>query len=153
MRPMNNHRGTSSPGPEKLLEKLVLLSIGAEFTRENYVWKFHADEYSPIGIPDIIGTILGRFVGLELKVEGNYFEPAQKAQIKLITQAGGFAGGIYHLRREDSYWFIPHDEIETFSLKSREGWAHLRLRPWRDHQGNEIQVLNLKPLRALLLEK
>lgn len=133
------------------LVHLFKFSVGVAFARRNFIWKFHATEYDPLGIPDIIGVIEGRFVGIEAKVEGNYFSDAQKAKIRLIDQAGGVAAGLYQLKSGATF-LIPADVVQSFSLKDRSLWQPLLPKQWTDDQGRAHSVLNLTPLKALIME-
>lgn len=45
----------------------------------------------PEGSPDLVGILRGRFVGLEVKMPGNYPEPHQREFLELIRRFGGFA--------------------------------------------------------------
>lgn len=78
-----------SQGPEKQVEnkiKRYLDSIGA------YYIKTHGNMFSKAGTPDILACINGRFVGIEVKqADGGKVSALQKANIKLIRNAGGIA--------------------------------------------------------------
>lgn len=78
-----------SQGPEKKVEnqiKSYLDKIGA------YHRKTHGSLFSKAGTPDILACIKGRFVAIEVKrEEGGEVSPLQKANIKMIQQAGGVA--------------------------------------------------------------
>ena len=58
-------------------------------------WWFKVQLRALRGIPDIIGCVRGRFVALELKVEGNKADPLQGWVIKKIAAAGGYARVVY----------------------------------------------------------
>ena len=134
---------------ESTLTKLLQLSIGVTFPGQNFVWKFHASEYDPVGIPDIVGHILGRFVGLECKMQGNSFSTAQVMKIRLMCQSGGFACGIFQMN-DNTVWLIPVEVIGKFTIKDRTGWYPLPRKPWRDHTGKVHEVLDLTAIRVLL---
>ena len=73
---------------EKQIEnqiKRYLDSIGA--------WhiKTHGNMFSKAGTPDILSCVKGRFVAIEVKRPGGVVSALQKANIKLIQQAGGVA--------------------------------------------------------------
>lgn len=140
---------TSGPKPEKRLEHLVMFSIGTQFPGENFVWKFHASEFDPPGIPDIIGSIQGRFVGLELKMEGNYFSEFQKTKMLLISQSGGIACGVIQMK-DESVWLLTNDVVQSFTLRDRTRWLPLAPLEWIDAHGGRHPVLNLAALKVLL---
>jgi len=138
---------------ESDLVKLFTRSVGAAFPGENFIWKFHASEYDPSGIPDIIGSIRGQFFGAELKMEGNYFSPVQKAKMKMLHDTGALVVGIYYMKREDTYWLIPCDVVQNFSLKDRTGWLPLPKKITHTDSGVPVLVLNLNALKVLSLKE
>jgi penicillin-binding protein-related factor A (putative recombinase) len=52
---------------------------------------FKIQQRSLRGIPDLIGVINGRFVAIELKVQGNRADPLQMHYLKKIAEAGGLS--------------------------------------------------------------
>lgn len=58
-------------------------------------FKHWAGQYSKAGIPDIIGCINGRFVGIEVKASNGKPSMLQIRNIKQINEAGGYARIIY----------------------------------------------------------
>ena len=56
-----------------------------------YCEKIWGGGFQSAGIPDIIACYKGYFVGLEAKVGNNKPSEIQKAKIKAINNAGGFA--------------------------------------------------------------
>lgn len=57
--------------------------------------KFHANFFTKSGIPDIIGSLDGRFFGIEIKASYNKLSEAQEIQIELINEAGAIAFGAW----------------------------------------------------------
>ena len=53
--------------------------------------KTHGNMFSKAGTPDILACVKGRFVAIEVKRPGGVVSALQKANIKLIQQAGGVA--------------------------------------------------------------
>lgn len=143
--------GTAGPGKETKLTHLVMLSIGAAFPKNNFVWKFHASEFDPPGIPDIIGSINGRFVGLECKMEGNRYSDFQKAKMRLISAAGGVACGVMQMDDGD-VWLHTCNVVQEFTLRDRSAWMALPHSTWRDGSGTPHPVLSLSALKILLGE-
>lgn len=58
-------------------------------------FKHWAGPYSKVGVPDIIGCVNGRFVGIEVKASNGKPSVLQIRNIKLINDAGGYARIIY----------------------------------------------------------
>lgn len=54
-----------------------------------YCFKVHGSGYMKAGIPDIIGCLEGRFIGIECKVDKNKPSPLQLAHGRLIEKSGG----------------------------------------------------------------
>lgn len=85
---------------EKRIEnqiKQYLDSIGA--------WhiKTHGNMFSKAGTPDIVACINGTFVAIEVKRPGGIVSKLQKANIRLIHQAGGVAFVAYSLEEAKEY--------------------------------------------------
>jgi len=56
-----------------------------------YMFKIHGHNSQASGIPDFIGTVLGFFVAIELKIFPGFASPIQKFQIDRIKNANGKA--------------------------------------------------------------
>lgn len=80
--------------------------MGAEKNFENKIkkyldkkgcWfvKFFANAYTSSGIPDILCSINGRFVGIEVKQESGKPSLLQKVHLKNIGEAGGVGVLVY----------------------------------------------------------
>lgn len=85
---------------EKTIEneiKAYLDSIGA------FHIKTHGSMFSKAGTPDIIASVSGKFVGIEVKQPGGVVSELQKAKIDLIRQAGGVAFVAYSLQETKEY--------------------------------------------------
>ena len=54
-----------------------------------YYFKHHGNQYSQVGVPDIIACYKGRFIGIEVKNETGKTSPLQDVNLKMITDAGG----------------------------------------------------------------
>ena len=73
---------------EKTIEnniKTFLKSKGA------YYFKHHGNQYSQVGVPDIIACYKGRFIGIEVKNETGKTTPLQDVNIQQIKNAGGIS--------------------------------------------------------------
>ena len=79
-------------GPEARLQKKIKGALEDNF--EGSFWFIvHGGPYQAKGIPDIIGCINGKFIGIEVKIPGREkkLTVIQARIIKLINQAGGLA--------------------------------------------------------------
>lgn len=65
--------------------------------RGAYCEKIWGGGFQSAGIPDIIGCYRGYFIGIEAKVGNNKPSEIQKAKIKMINNAGGFARVVWNL--------------------------------------------------------
>ena len=54
-----------------------------------YYFKHHGNQYSQVGVPDIIACYKGRFIGIEVKNETGKTSPLQEINLKMINEAGG----------------------------------------------------------------
>ena len=54
-----------------------------------YYFKHHGNQYSQVGVPDIIACYKGRFIGIEVKNETGKTSPLQDVNLKMINDAGG----------------------------------------------------------------
>lgn len=60
-----------------------------------YYFKFFANAFTPVGIPDIIACVNGRFVGIEVKAENGRPSELQKYNVERIKASGGIALIVY----------------------------------------------------------
>ena len=74
---------------EKLFENKIKAFL--DTLPKQWHFKHHATRYGKAGIPDIIGCINGRFIGIEVKAENGKPSPLQIRNVKLINEAGGYA--------------------------------------------------------------
>jgi len=73
---------------EKIIENKIkdyLKSIGA------YYFKHHGNQFSQVGVPDIIACYKGRFIGIEVKNETGKTSPLQDINLESIKKAGGIS--------------------------------------------------------------
>lgn len=95
---------------EKTIEnkiKAYLKSIGA------YYIKYHGNQFSQVGVPDILACHKGYFIGIEVKNETGKTSPLQDVNIEAIQKAGGYSlvarsvedveKVIYQIEMRDSY--------------------------------------------------
>lgn len=73
---------------EKSIEnkiKTYLRSKGA------YCVKYHGNQFSQVGVPDLLVCYKGRFIGIEIKNETGKTSPLQDVNIHNIKRAGGIS--------------------------------------------------------------
>lgn len=58
--------------------------------RSGWCYKVHGNEYTPSGIPDILGVYHGQFIGIETKMVGNTLSEIQRYRIARMRMAGAF---------------------------------------------------------------
>lgn len=63
--------------------KSYLKSVGA------YYVKYHGNQFSQVGVPDILACYKGAFIGIEVKNETGKTSPLQDVNLKMINEAGG----------------------------------------------------------------
>lgn len=71
---------------EKVIENKIkdyLKSKGA------YYFKHHGNQFSQVGVPDIVACYKSRFIGIEVKNETGKTSPLQDVNLKMINEAGG----------------------------------------------------------------
>lgn len=56
--------------------------------RGAYVWKVHGNEFTPAGLPDLVGVLRGQFIGIETKMPGNTLSEVQKYRIQKLRASG-----------------------------------------------------------------
>lgn len=54
-----------------------------------YYFKHHGNQYSQVGVPDIIACYKGKFIGIEVKNETGKTSPLQDVNLKMINDTGG----------------------------------------------------------------
>lgn len=84
---------------EKTIENKIkdyLKSKGA------YYFKHHGNQFSQVGVPDIIACYKGHFIGIEVKNLTGKTSPLQDINLKMINEAGGYgfvARDVEHVKR------------------------------------------------------
>ena len=72
-----------------------------------WFFKVHGGSvFQSAGIPDIVGVINGRFIGLELKAEKGKTSQLQLRTIRLINAAGGYGKIVY-----PAEWEVIKEEL------------------------------------------
>jgi hypothetical protein len=77
-------------GPETQLVRRIRTALLIEYPGA-VLWKIHGGPMQAAGIPDLVGCIDGRFVGLEVKLpQGQHgVSKIQAATLRSIRRAGG----------------------------------------------------------------
>lgn len=78
-------------GPETRLQRRIREALTKRFPNL-FMFKVHGGPYQRAGVPDLIGCLEGKFIGLEVKVGKNDATALQAQTIEKIRQSGGTAG-------------------------------------------------------------
>jgi hypothetical protein len=65
-----------------------------------YWVKIHGGPFQRVGLPDLIGCVNGLFFGLEVKLEGETYEPIQEREAIEIRHKGQGVAACIHSPRE-----------------------------------------------------
>lgn len=82
-----------SQKPETALTKKIKDSVAKEYPG-SFLFKVHGSAFQMAGIPDLVGSIEGRFVALEVKVPGNKLTDLQAATLDRLRKAGALAAKV-----------------------------------------------------------
>jgi hypothetical protein len=131
---------------EKDIEPVVQSSLRYHFPGKAFVYKTHPDGYEGKGKPDLIGSLLSIYVGIELKRSPGRPSGHQKEWLRNINDAGGLGVVILWHEADECFYLVPPGEISGFSYRKRlTKWQVLR------HVAFKGRVLmDLRPLRAYL---
>ena len=61
------------------------------------VWKNHGNQYSVIGLPDIMCVYEGKIICIEVKISGNTPTKWQEITLKKLKEAGAITGIAYSI--------------------------------------------------------
>lgn len=78
--------------PEAQLSERITKALKKEARargHELFIFKVHGHEQQMSGVPDLLACYRGRFIGLEVKMPGNYPSKIQEYRIAQIMAAGG----------------------------------------------------------------
>ena len=64
-----------------------------KYLKSKNIWhvKYFANSFTPVGIPDVLSVVNGRFLAIELKAERGKTSPLQDYNISEIQRCGGIA--------------------------------------------------------------
>lgn len=65
---------------------------------ESVVWKNHGNQYSVIGLPDIICVYKGKIICIEAKIQGNKPTKLQEITLQKLKIAGAIVGVAYNIQ-------------------------------------------------------
>lgn len=130
---------------ESLLQRKVRMSLNVEFPDKAYTLKTHGDKYTAPGIPDILASLEGVFVGIECKMWRGRPSEAQALHMRDIIRSGGV--GIYSIwdRKEGVYYWVP--AAYPFTYRSRSHWVKAPLVK-REVRGREIEIIDCSFVKA-----
>lgn len=99
-------------GQEKTFENKI-----KDFIEDSGGWyvKFFANNYTRKGIPDILASINGYFVGIEVKADKGHPSALQLHQIDRIRKSGGFAFVLYPSAYEKFQQFVEGLNKDIYS--------------------------------------
>ena len=80
------------PGSEKKFETKIKTWLK---NHNCYYVKFFANAYTRRGVPDILASVNGWFVGIEVKADSGRPSELQLDNIQLIRDSGGYAWVVY----------------------------------------------------------
>ena len=82
-------------------ESQVVTTLLKTLKEHGFFWKA-SDRYHA-GIPDIIGCVQGRFIAIEVKIDGNKPTPLQVYYIGKIQECGGFSETVTYNNKKKTY--------------------------------------------------
>lgn len=62
------------------------------------VWKNHGNQYSVIGLPDIMCVYKGKIICIEVKIQGNKPTKLQEVTLQKLKEAGAIVGVAYSVQ-------------------------------------------------------
>lgn len=70
-------------------ESVLSLKINKAMTKRGaFMWKVHGNEYTPAGIPDLVGAFRGQAIGVETKMPGGKLSVIQEYRIEKMRLSG-----------------------------------------------------------------
>lgn len=91
--------------PEAIFGEKVDRDLRSEYGKD--IWIENIQQVGKRGTPDRLICLKGKFIGLELKMEGGVIEPLQIVKLLEIKKAGGGAWVAY-----PSTWSLVFEEIK-----------------------------------------
>lgn len=75
------------------------------------VWKNHGNQYSVIGLPDIMCAYEGKIICIEVKMPGNTPTKLQEITLKKLKEAGAITGIAYSI--EDVQKILENNKLPS----------------------------------------
>lgn len=94
--------------------KAMLNNNGAWFV------KFFANRMTKTGVPDILASVNGYFVGIEVKAQNGHPSELQMYNVRKIRESGGFAFVVYPSGYEQLEKIIDGLRHDTFNREMPE---------------------------------
>lgn len=87
---------------EKVITNQILKALRQKMGSRGWLKKIHGSPYMS-SLPDIVGCVEGRFVGIEVKRPSNRngVTPGQQAELDAIREAGGIAGVVTSVKEAE----------------------------------------------------
>ena len=76
---------------ESTLQRRIREALEAHFPTSWWT-KYHGGPYTRAGVPDLLGSVKGRFLAFEVKRDGQDASLVQRRQIALLARAGAITG-------------------------------------------------------------
>jgi len=150
-----NTAGPKRKQPEARLQRIVNRSLklaypGQVKVRDTEPEHDHATGKQSAknkGRPDIIGSIMGLHVEIELKVSPRHPTSEQMIEMRQACHAGALAMMIVHHTIEDTYWLINWNQYKNnFSWRHRTDW--IRLQTYVD---DKLTFISMNALHSIIL--
>lgn len=111
---------------ESELVDIVRYSLKMCFPGDCHFWKMHGNEFSAVGVPDIVGHVRGRFFGIELKVNTPLSE-TQLGQLMAISRTGGISLLVLYDVKTKGFYFTPGSVLQPgMTGRKREYWFPIK---------------------------
>ena len=90
--------------------------------KDNGAWfvKFFANRMTKTGVPDILASVNGYFVGIEVKAQNGHPSELQMYNVRKIRESGGFAFVVYPSGYEQLEKIIDGLRHDTFNREMPE---------------------------------
>jgi len=85
-------------------ESQATTSLLRKLKENGHFWK--ASDRFVAGVPDIVGCLGGRFVGIEMKVDYNTPSPLQTHVLLQIIKHKGYAAVVTYSNKHKSWWIL-----------------------------------------------
>ena len=88
--------------PETRLQKKIQTFLQDKYP-DMFIMKVHGSAYQRSGIPDLLISLWGHFVALEVKMPGKIATPLQIQTIMALRKSGATAGVVTTVEEADGY--------------------------------------------------